>query len=294
MHDEKREYLMKTFSRTKRKDYENYILTAIWHRIHNNNIQPVTQQYIKLDEGRYALIDLYFPQLNIGIECDEAYHLFNKDQDVNRELSIGEKLSSIMQNENFELYRINAYESLEEIEKQIDKVVAIIKERINKIHIDNWNGKNNSVQLAIEKGSISINDNFTFNTIVEICKCFNKSVKGMQRSYFRMSDSYQIWCPKLSNIRNGAPEAVSNGWINILSDDWNLVMESNYDINIINPKGKLAHPERYRITFGKRKDVLGRNLYRFLGVFIFYKLENNTNYYKKVADEIDLTIWRDI
>ncbi|MGN6714389.1 AbaSI family restriction endonuclease [Anaerocolumna jejuensis] len=40
---------MKTFSRTKRKDYENYILTAIWHKIHNNNIQPFTQRYTKLN-----------------------------------------------------------------------------------------------------------------------------------------------------------------------------------------------------------------------------------------------------
>lgn len=127
MYDEKREYLIKTFSRTKRKDYENYILTAIGHRIHNNNIQPVTQQYIKLNNGK----------------------------------------------------------------------------------------------------------------------------------------------------------SVASGWTNLLSDDGNAIMESNYDISKINPMGKLAHPEKYRITFGKRKDILGRNVYRFLGIFKFDKMENNTNYYKR-------------
>lgn len=33
MEDLKREYLIRTFSRTKRKDYENYILNAIWHKL---------------------------------------------------------------------------------------------------------------------------------------------------------------------------------------------------------------------------------------------------------------------
>lgn len=290
MYDEKREYLIKTFSRTKRKDYENYILTAIWHRIHNNNIQPVTQQYIKLNNGKYALIDLYFPQIYIGVECDEAYHLMNQKADAFRELSIEDKLSSIIETDNFELHHIHAYESLENIEKQIDSVVEIIKERINKINIEAWTGKNNSIHLAIDKGIISVKDNFTFKTIVEICECFNKKVNGMQHSFFPISDNYQIWCPKLSNIKNGVPESVASGWTNILSDDWNAIMESNYDINKINPMGKLAHSEKYRITFGKRKDILGRNVYRFLGVFKFDKMVNNTNYYKRVAENIDLNL----
>ena len=31
----KKEYLIKTLSRTKRKDYENYVIGAIWHRLKN-------------------------------------------------------------------------------------------------------------------------------------------------------------------------------------------------------------------------------------------------------------------
>ena len=42
----KANYLIKTLSRTKRKDYENYVINAIWNRLANDNIKPVTQQYV--------------------------------------------------------------------------------------------------------------------------------------------------------------------------------------------------------------------------------------------------------
>ena len=76
--DWKRDELFKLFSkRTNRKDDENYILNAIWQKIDNMNLQPVTQQCIILKDGKRALIDLYFPQLNYGIECDEEHHKNN-------------------------------------------------------------------------------------------------------------------------------------------------------------------------------------------------------------------------
>jgi hypothetical protein len=64
---DKREYLIKTLSRTKRKDYENYVIGAIWHRLNNLEIKPVSQQYVQRSDGKYALLDLYFPQMNVGI-----------------------------------------------------------------------------------------------------------------------------------------------------------------------------------------------------------------------------------
>ena len=40
---EKREYLIKTLSRTKRKDYENYVIGAIWHRLNTLEIKQVSK-----------------------------------------------------------------------------------------------------------------------------------------------------------------------------------------------------------------------------------------------------------
>lgn len=33
-------------------------------------IRPKTQQYVKSGNNDYYLIDLYFPQINIGVEVD--------------------------------------------------------------------------------------------------------------------------------------------------------------------------------------------------------------------------------
>ena len=112
--DTKREYLVRTFSRTKRKDYENYILNAIGHKLDRSDIQPVTQQFIKRSDGRYALVDLYFSQLSIGVECDEAHHIEISKEDQHRTLTMEEILSAYDETEDFQLLRIKAYESIDE------------------------------------------------------------------------------------------------------------------------------------------------------------------------------------
>lgn len=45
--DSKTIYLVKTLSRTKRKDYENYVINAIWQRLNNSDIEIVSQQYVE-------------------------------------------------------------------------------------------------------------------------------------------------------------------------------------------------------------------------------------------------------
>lgn len=137
-YNKKREYLVKTLSSTKRKDYENYIINAIWHKLDRLDIQPVTQQYVKRTDGKYALIDLYFPQINVGIECDEEYHICNEEHDKKRELTMEEMLASYDETADFKLYRIKAYESIESIEDQVSSVVKEIRQIIASKKIKAW------------------------------------------------------------------------------------------------------------------------------------------------------------
>ena len=39
-------YLIRALSRTKRKDYENYVVYAIWNRLAMDDVKPVTQQLV--------------------------------------------------------------------------------------------------------------------------------------------------------------------------------------------------------------------------------------------------------
>lgn len=223
MDDPKREYLIKTFSRRKRKDYENYILNAIWHKLDRSDVQPVSQQYIKRADGRFALVDLFFPQINIGIECDEAFHIANEEKDLKRELTMEQMLSAYDETGDFELFRIKAYERIEDIEKQINDIVSSIKNKIRHTTFTAWDFNDRPYNIAIDKKMIHIADRLTFRTIVDICKCFGKDYTGMQLAFFGIGHGYQLWCPKLATYHEGKHMSVSRGWINILSDDWDPV-----------------------------------------------------------------------
>ena len=92
--DWKSEYLYKTFaSRTRNKKEECYVLNAIWQRLcmQGYEIEPITQKYVRRsdDKGhKFALIDLFFPALNLAIEVDEAHHEDQKGDDIERQKEI--------------------------------------------------------------------------------------------------------------------------------------------------------------------------------------------------------------
>ena len=52
-------YLVRTFSRTNRKDYENYVLNAVWQGVviripgKVRFLQPVSQQYARRADGKF-------------------------------------------------------------------------------------------------------------------------------------------------------------------------------------------------------------------------------------------------
>lgn len=215
--DKKLEYLVKTFSRTNKKDYENYILTGIWHRLNILDIKPVIQQYVKLIDGTYALIDLYFPQINLGVECDEEYHKNNKEKDFKRELNLSQVLSKIVLNDEFKLIRIDITKNIEEIKKQIDDAVFIIKSKLQNTDFEKWD--------------LKVSDNLEFNTIVEIANCFGKDYKSLQTYFLKLNESYSLWCPKLQINKVRKEKIQSNGWYNTLSSDLQHIYETNVDLN---------------------------------------------------------------
>ena len=289
MKDEKRDYLIKTLSRTKRKDYENYIVNGIYHRLNCIDIQPVTQQHVLRSDGKRALIDLYFPQLNYGVECDEAYHLGNYEQDITREITMEEMLSTIKETEDFILRRVPAYENLETIEESIKLIVEEILTLLEERNIDPWNYGEDAIETALNKETLSVADNLSFTKIIDICRCFGKEYKGMQRSYFNIGNDYYLWCPKLAIESTDGLKSIAKGWINTLADDWEYIYETNDDISKVE---KLPRDKK-RATFAKSKDVLGRNVYRFVGVFSHSPglSSKGNNVYRRISEEINLKEW---
>lgn len=196
MIDAKRDYLKRTLSRTKRKDYENYVVNAIWNRLDRIDIQPVTQQYVKRMDGKYALLDMYFPQVNLGIECDEPYHKKNEENDIIREMTMLEMLGTLQETEDFRLRRIDVDGNLESIERQINSIVKEIKDLLVTKKIDPWNINEEPALIVRRQGSLSVNDSVRFRIIGEVAACFGKYYKRMQHCYFKLGEQNMIWCPK--------------------------------------------------------------------------------------------------
>ena len=286
---EKREYLIKTLSRTKRKDYENYVIGAIWHRLNNLEIKPVSQQYVRRSDGRYALLDLYFPQINVGIECDEAYHEHNTEPDKIREANVEQALSALQTGKDFTIIRINANTDIIEFENQINNAVEKINELYKKYGCPKWSEEKDTAEKVIECGELSLYDNLQFAKITDIARCFGKTYKAMQSSTFFINKKTLIWCPKLAvEIYGGYKAASSAGWVNVLSEKWDT-------ITTFVPDDK-EHHEKYRkkglsiLVFAQSKNNLGQTTYRFLGVYEFEESENcnKTITYKRVCESYKL------
>lgn len=292
--DERFDYIARTLSRTKRKEYENYVVNAIWNRLNTTEIKPVSQQYIKHDNG-YYLIDLYFPQLNIGIECDEGYHKQNIEQDKYREMTIFDILKQIKNISEYQALHVDVTRSYEEIEAEINAHVQTV---LSCIELQKKNGSFKKWQVVspqeyfVNRDTISIDDDIAFRTIAETCNIlFSTKYTNLQRCWFipstfhkKYGKSYRVWFPKLA-IEN---KAVTRGWHNELSRDGKAIFEFN-EITKDTPYD--LKPVHYisRVTFARVQDPITRKSeYRFVGVFKLLGIENNKVKYQRIDESFPL------
>lgn len=287
MSNEKRDYIIKTLSRTKRKDYENYVINGIWHKIDNLGLKPVTQQYIKRADGKYGLLDLYFPQINFGVECDEAHHKLYIDEDLKRKLSMEEMLSTVEETSDFILRRVDVDKAIEDIEHQIRNIVSEIKKTCDEKQIIPWNFNEDLANLVLERKYISIKDNFRFSKNVDVLRIFGLNYKSYQKGIKNFEDKYSVWFPSMAIEKDGIKYATNSyNWINYLSDDWSEIKETNYNDEI--KMSNIKSEDVYRIVFAKTVDPLGDRAYKYIGVYKFFELDliNDVRIYKKVNEPI--------
>ena len=292
--DERFDYIARTLSRTKRKEYENYVVNAIWNRLSTTEIKPVSQQYIKHDNG-YYLIDLYFPQLNIGIECDEGYHKQNVEQDSHREITIFDILKQVKNISEYRALHVDVTRSYMEIEEEINCHVQTIHSCIelqkNNGNFSEWRDILPQEYFA-NKDIITIDNDIAFRTIAETCNAlFATTYMNIQRSWFvpstfreKYGQQYKVWFPKLAV----EGKAVSRDWHNELSQNGKNIIEFNessadktYDLK----------DEHYipRVTFTQVQDPITRKReYRFVGVFKLTGVEGNKTVYTRIADSFPL------
>lgn len=258
---DKKEYYIKQLSKTNKKNYENYVVCRIINLINDFSLKFITQQPITMRNGKRALTDLYFPQIDLHIEIDEAFHKNQIDEDKMRE-------ADIVSATNHTIERIDVTKNIELINIRIDKIVKKIKEAIKGKKKDNtfvpWNIEAEyESKTYINKGYIDLNDKVAFKKIVDACNCFGCNYRGYQRAMARhpVEKDKVLWFPKLYENEN---------WQNNITDDGKTIIEKRKANNPEFIKEYLLRPDKFsrkRIVFARVKNSLGDIMYRFKGLF---------------------------
>jgi very-short-patch-repair endonuclease len=255
----KLEFIIRQISRTNKKNYENYVVTRIYHLLQKTDLKFQTQQYVRLP-GRRALTDMYFPQLGIHVEVDEIHHEKQIDHDLKREIDI-------VNATEHQIRRIKISDDIEEVNHQIDALVSDLKNQIaKKVESSNWESwdidKEFNPNYYREKGYLDVDEGPAFRKIVDACNCLGQGYSGnVQKAWYKSKDyaNHYLWFPKFYENDN---------WDNRISDDSLTIIErckvkNNYE----NWYNSVITKSPRRITFPRRIDNLGFRLYKFAGIF---------------------------
>ena len=246
------DYLVSTLSRrTKGKKYENFVVNWLWHALGDETLKPVTQQYVNrravagsvglvnyayvsAEDSHHALIDLYFPQLRLGVECDERKQFSEDGQradaerraDIRRVIPDYEELRVAVQvgKDGFTVHPDHVVQRLEEFRTRI-------VERKQKVEagsypwasgLQPWRTNLADWQVALEYGVLRASDALLFKHNGQIRELFGQgdgagtNTSNFETKIFLPSD-YVVWCPTLSERVNDQYRSTdSKGILNIL------------------------------------------------------------------------------
>lgn len=278
--DYKLTYLSNIFSKIHRKGFETYVIARIWNKLDNLDIEIVSQQYVKRENG-YALLDLYFPQINYGVEVNEAYHLSQPDKDKMRKQEV-EILTGVT------IVAVDCSKPIEDVHQQIDKVVAEINNRIAQTaNFKPWQEGVLNPDSYKANGILKVEDGVILSNTDDICTIFGMEVpkRGYQRAggVPLPNSDYFVWWPN----------AIQKKWANEMSDDGEKIVE--YDKS--DEQKCNQHVEKYlklnqrRITFFRKKNIFGQHYYRFVGVYEMDKEESrkiNKCVWRRISTEYEL------
>lgn len=288
--DFKLEYMERLFAKISKKKTESYVISRIWHQLDDDRVKFVIQQYIRRTQDKYALADLYLPQLNIFIEINEPYH---KDKNgVLREIDKirNEEILNITHSKPIV---IDCDCDITEIHRQITDVVNLIRQRITDLgdSFTPWDEANTlTVEYHRNKGYLKVEDNECLRTTEDVAAVFG--TKPKHRGFLRASGAA---VPNRKNEIVWWPNTEHRLWCNQLSEDGMYIYEY--------PKAEdkraehLAHwlsaTEETRVTFLRYKDDLGFCFYRFVGVFRLDKeksIQENKCVWERITDTYQLNV----
>ena len=180
---DKKEFLLRQIAKTNRKNYENYVVTRVIHRLDDLSVKTVIQQYVARPGSKRAYTDLYFPQIGVHAEVDEKYHKLDPDADAVRE-------ADIIDVTGHTILRIDVDQPLEDIHRQLDGFIDLVHRKVQMQRASGtfhpWDPElENCPSMYIARGYIDVGDDVAFRTMAHACNCFGHSYSGLQRASAR-------------------------------------------------------------------------------------------------------------
>lgn len=301
--DYKLEYMERLFAKISKKKTECYVINRIWHQLNDDRVKFVVQQYIRRTQDKYALADLYLPQLHIFIEINEPFHKNNVEVDRIRNEEIINKTHSTLRvidcgnvTKGEDDKDVIHWKPLDKIHRQVTDVVNFIKQRVAELG-ENFKPWDDASTLTVEyhrkKGYLKVEDNECLRTTDDVAAVFG--TKPKHRGFLRASGAAVpgkkteiIWWPNTTHKR----------WHNEISEDGMFIYEYPEEENKSVTQSEhlkqwLSAPEETRITFLRYKDDLGFCFYRFVGVFRLNKERSkheNKCVWERISDTYQLNV----
>ncbi|HLA94178.1 MAG TPA: hypothetical protein VK612_00550, partial [Pyrinomonadaceae bacterium] len=233
-----------------------------WHLLQDLDVKCITQQHVNKPDGKRYLTDMYFPQLGIHIEVDEAHHLTQLDLDRNRQ----EDIINATKHE-FQRVPIGKDCDINLVNKKIDEIVFLIKQNIAEKKAAGkfkpWDlDAERDPETYIKNRYIDALDDIAFRTMADAASCFGKYYVGLQKAWIPhpIEKGKRLWFPKLYD---------NDDWGNSLSEDETIITEfckkpGQHHQHI---DDMLADNTVSRLTFARVKSPLGDLMYRFKGEY---------------------------
>lgn len=270
----------------KGKRYEVYAVSRVIHLLDDPEIELVTQQPVRLEDGRLALLDLYLPQFEMGVEVDELHHFSEDSQaaDKVREQAIIKVAST-----NIRRVRVDDADSLTTLKREVDDLIASIRQLKTDAVAEGtftpfvYGHRYDSAHWR-SVGIVTTADDIQMHSMVDVLELFGKNVEHWQRGVFRLSDTLQVWMPALA--QEGLPSR--SDWRNTLSRDERTIVEEQL------ADGEFIYDKSVRsIVFARFKDpVFLTQYYRFLGVFEIAEIDKSPKKrvtYTRIASDVHLS-----
>jgi len=278
----KEEFITRSFSKLDFKRWELYVISRIYHRLNDDDIEFVFQQPVRSSPNSNPyLLDLFFPQFGLYVEINELAHSSNvaEKKDITRRESITSKRvrdegtinSRALVERRIETYKkVNGQVTdrmLHEINQDIESLIEEIRHLKSKLinrpdtSFEPWNFEEKfSYARFLDKGYLNINERPRFRTQLDALRCFGYEGGRRQKAVWPNSPDktgWQVWFVRCVPHKT---------WSNTLSEDGLILTET-----LLNRELESKHLKKNRkgkkITFARRTDVLNQTLYEFIGVF---------------------------